>query len=147
MFLLDDAVVENGCMRVIPASHRQGVLEHRDGEGRFVGHGSSLGEADEHDAVDFIVKAGTMTVHHCLTLHASYPNFSDTPRRGLVYQISAGDAIQLGGNLHKVWGTMLAGADPQVARLENGPSFTLPSPLVNRGGLDPAGDWRQATDD
>ena len=94
-----------------------------------------------------MVPAGSLTVHHCCTLHASYPNRSATPRRGLVYQIAAGDAIQLGGNLHKVYGLWLQGADPRRARLLDGTTCRLPAPLTNRGGLEPTGDWKTMTQD
>ena len=106
------------------------------------------------NVVDLVVPAGSMTVHHCCTLHAprstlhaSYPNRSDVPRRGLVSQIAAGDAIQLGGNLHKVWGTWLQGHDPLRARLLDGTTFRLPASLTNRGGLEPDSDWKTVTQD
>src|SRR5207244_3200224 len=87
MFLLDDASPENGCMRVISGTHRLGPLPHHDEDGQFVGHVTDPAQIDETKAVDLAAKAGSMTIHHCLTLHASYPNRSTTPRRGLVYQI------------------------------------------------------------
>lgn len=152
MFLLDDARVENGCIRVIPGSHRRGPVSHHDpASGAFMGRCTNPAdyEADERSAsvVDLVVPAGSMTVHHCCTLHASYPNWSATPRRGLVYQISAGDSIQLGGNLHRVWGTWLQGSDPLRARLLDGTAFRLTAPLTNRGGLEPTGDWKTVTQD
>ena len=151
MFLLDDARVENGCMRVIPGSHARGPVNHYDAGGTFSGRCTDPAEYEEDEragnVVDFVVPAGSMTIHHCCTLHASYPNRSDVPRRGLVYQISAGDSIQLGGNLHKVYGTWLQGSDPLRARLLDGTTFRLTAPLTNRGGLEPTGDWRTATQD
>jgi len=151
MFLLDDARVENGCMRMIPGSHTRGPVDHYDAGGTFSGRCTDAAEyeTDERtgNVADLIVPAGSMTVHHCCTLHASYPNRSANPRRGLVYQISAGDAIQVGGNLHKVYGTWLQGADPLRVRLLNGATFRLTAPLTNRGGLEPTGDWRAITQD
>lgn len=135
MFLLDDATPENGCMRVIPGSHRLGPLSHHTADGRFVSQITDMTAIDETRAVDLVTKAGSMTIHHCLTVHSSYPNRSTHPRRGLVYQIAAADAIQLGGNLHKVSGTMLQGEETLVARLEGGLTFRLPTLLQNRGGL------------
>jgi ectoine hydroxylase-related dioxygenase (phytanoyl-CoA dioxygenase family) len=146
MFLLDDATPDNGCMRVIPGSHRLGPISH-ERDGRFVGRVADPSTIDDSGAVDLAVPAGSMTIHHCLTLHASYPNRSANPRRGLVYQIAAAEAIQLGGNLHKVWNTWLSGKDPLQARLESGPTFRLPRPLTNVGGLEPTADWRHVTQD
>ena len=120
MFLLDDARIENGCMRMIPGSHTRGPVDHFDAGGAFVGHCTTRRSTRRTCATatwwTWSSPPGSMTVHHCCTLHASYPNRSDVPRRGLVYQIAAGDAIQLGGNLHKVWGTWLQGRDPLRAR-------------------------------
>lgn len=151
MFLLDDARPDNGCMRVIPGSHKMGPADHYDASGKFVGRCTNPADYEpaerDGNVVDFVVPAGSMTVHHCCTLHASYPNRSTTPRRGLVYQISAGDSIQLGGNLHKVWGMWLQGSDPLRARFEDGSVHRLPAPLTNRGGLEPTGDWRRQTED
>ena len=83
----------------------------------------------------------------CRHALARDPNRSTNPRRGLVYQISAGDSIQLGGNLHKVWGTWLKGSDPLQARLPDGTTYRLTAPLTNKGGLQPTGNWRQETQD
>ena len=151
MFLLDDATPDNGCMRVIPGSHKRGPVDHYAEDGKFAGRCTNPADYErdvrESHVVDFVVPAGSMTVHHCCTLHASYPNRSTNPRRGLVYQIGAGDSIQLGGNLHKVWGTWLKGQDPLQARLPDGTTYRLTAPLTNKGGLQPTGDWRRETQD
>jgi ectoine hydroxylase-related dioxygenase (phytanoyl-CoA dioxygenase family) len=151
MFLLDDATPDNGCMRVIPGSHKRGPVDHYAADGTFAGRCTDPGDYEPDvragNVVDFVVPAGSMTVHHCNTLHASYPNRSANPRRGLVYQIAAGDSIQLGGNLHKVWSMWLQGNDPRQARLVDGTTFRLPRPLTNVGGLEPSADWRHVTQD
>jgi ectoine hydroxylase-related dioxygenase (phytanoyl-CoA dioxygenase family) len=151
MFLLDDATPENGCMRMFPGSHKRGPVDHYDAQGKFTGRATDPRDWEEDEragnVADLVVPAGSMTVHHCCTLHASYPNRSANPRRGLVYQIAAGDAIQLGGNLHKVYGMWLKGSDPLRARLLDGTTFRLTAPLTNRGGLEPTGDWKTITQD
>ncbi len=151
MFLLDDAVPENGCMRFIPGSHLRGPVDHYDENGKFTGRSTDdrdyADDVARGNVVDMVVPAGSMTIHHCCMLHASYPNHSDTPRRGLVYQIAAGDSIQLGGNLHKVWPIWLQGADPLQARLGDGTVFRLNQGLTNVGGLEPSADWRKVTQD
>ena len=151
MFLLDDAVPENGCMRMIPGSHLRGPADHYDADGKFTGRCTDPREyADDvarDNIVDLVVPAGSMTIHHCCMLHASYPNHSDTPRRGLVYQIAAGDSIQLGGNLHKVWPIWLQGEDPLQARIGNHTVFRLNQALKNAGGLEPSADWTKVTQD
>ena len=152
MFLLDDAVPENGCMRMIPGSHLRGPVDHYDAEsGRFRGRCTEPSEYQDDVArgnvVDLVVPAGSMTIHHCCMLHASYPNHSDTPRRGLVYQIAAGDSIQLGGNLHKVWPIWLQGENPLQARIGNHTVYRLSQQITNVGGLEPSADWQKVTQD
>ena len=88
--------------------------------------------------VDLVAPAGSITIHHCCIVHSSYPNNSDTPRRGLIYQIAAGDSIQLGGHLYKVWPLWLQGKDPLRARMGDGTVFRLSRPLTNVGGLEPS---------
>jgi len=133
MLLLDDATPENGCMRVVPGSHKRGQTET---EYSCLLQGPAIDTADysPRPPVDLVLPAGGMTIHHCLTVHSSYPNRTGTPRRGLVYQIRAADAIQLGGNVYRCNGLQLQGKDPLLARCVAG-AFRLPRHLVNRGGI------------
>jgi ectoine hydroxylase-related dioxygenase (phytanoyl-CoA dioxygenase family) len=147
LFFLDDSTVENGCVRVIPASHKRGPVTHF-ADGQFTGVATDPRDyADEDRAVGLVVKAGTMTMHHTFALHASYPNTTAISRRALVCDIAAADAALLGGNMHRIWGTMLLGEDPLVARLESGPTYKLPRRHTNVGGLEPSGDWKTAQED
>ena len=120
MFYLDDATVENGCLLVLPGSHRYGVLDHF-AEGLFVGAVTEALKLLPMDQVRPIeVPAGSMTVHHCLTLHASKENLSSKPRRVLIYQYRAADAMQLvpdrSGARH--YGQLLRGQRSGAVRCE-----------------------------
>ncbi len=120
MFYLDDATVENGCLLVLPGSHRYGVLDHF-ADGVFVGAVTDALEILPMDRVQPVeVPAGSMTVHHCLLLHASEENRSDKPRRVLIYQYRAADAMQLvpdrSGARH--YGRLLRGEQAGVVRCE-----------------------------
>ncbi len=80
---LDDATVQNGCLWVLPGSHRRGVLypdrEHEDV--RFDCTRESYGFAyDEGDAVAVEVPAGAAVVFDGYLLHRSLPN---TGRHGM----------------------------------------------------------------
>src|SRR5947209_18609717 len=66
MFLLDDATPDNGCMRVVPGSHRLAPLAH-EAHGRFSGLFTERRSVDERQAVDLAVAAGSMTSAHWLT--------------------------------------------------------------------------------
>jgi phytanoyl-CoA hydroxylase len=89
---LDDCLPENGCMLMIPGSHRGPILDHHQ-DGYFVGATDLEREGiAESRAVPAPVHAGGVTVHHCRTLHASAPNTSPKPRRLLLLELAAVDA-------------------------------------------------------
>jgi ectoine hydroxylase-related dioxygenase (phytanoyl-CoA dioxygenase family) len=71
----------NGCLEVIPSSHKGPLLPHHsiNNDPRIPGL-----EADGVDASQLIVcplPAGGASIHHSRTLHHSGPNRSDEPRR------------------------------------------------------------------
>lgn len=82
---LDDVTVENGCMWVIPGSHREGVCDH--GQAWMVGDRADMQIPD--DAIDrsretpIEMPAGSCSFHHSLLLHRSGANRSPHSRRGL----------------------------------------------------------------
>lgn len=74
---LDDATTENGCLWVLPGSHRRGVLypnrEHDDP--RYDCTVESYGfPYDEADAVPVELKAGSVLLFNGYLLHRSLPN-------------------------------------------------------------------------
>ncbi|HVN01257.1 MAG TPA: phytanoyl-CoA dioxygenase family protein [Caulobacteraceae bacterium] len=80
---LDDATPQNGCMKFIPGSHRQGIVHHRhvDDDPMIPALFVEVDAADEARAVLAPLKAGGAIFHHSRTLHASGPNTSDHVRR------------------------------------------------------------------
>jgi len=93
----DDTDTENGCMLMVPGSHRGPVLDHHQ-DGFFIGAITpSRNEVDLKRAVPIEVKAGALSLHHVHMLHGSAPNRSDRPRRLLLYQYTAVDAWPLSG--------------------------------------------------
>jgi hypothetical protein len=101
---LTNATVENGCLRVVPRSHRLGMLSHRSRQTHHDLASSSMRDrepgsaaGDDHDLsgksaklpegldapFDVVMKAGEMSFHHPLALHGSNPNASAGPRIGL----------------------------------------------------------------
>ncbi len=78
---LDDATLENGCLKVIPGSHRN-IVTH-DGsaaDGKGFDHRVRPDQIDESKAVVVPARAGTAVFFHDLTLHASFPNASGQDR-------------------------------------------------------------------
>jgi non-haem Fe2+, alpha-ketoglutarate-dependent halogenase len=79
------STTESGCMRVIPATHRLDQIPHRDTftENNLLSRGQEIEiEVDDGDAVDLILDAGEMSLHHVRLIHGSAPNRSGQPRIG-----------------------------------------------------------------
>jgi len=92
--LLDDATPENGCLAVLPGSHRGPVYDHYEGDG-FTGsiNRADLGRLDLGRAVLLPLPAGSIHIHHYRAVHGSAENRSSAPRRLLINSYSAADAI------------------------------------------------------
>ena len=80
---LDDATLENGCLRYLRGSHRQGVLAHdeRLGHHRLPQGWENLPQSPDEVAVP--IPAGSAICHHSLVLHQTAPNTTWNRRRGL----------------------------------------------------------------
>ena len=101
---MDDMLLENGCLLVIPGSHKDRIYTHHQ-KGRFAG--AVIEDVPGADAaVPIEVRAGGISIHHARTLHASAPNHSQRPRRLLLFQYCAMDAWPLMG--FKDWDSYLA---------------------------------------
>lgn len=76
----------NGCMRVIPGSHKQGVLDHANAhdDSNLLFRGERVQTVDESCAVDVVLQPGEMSLHHSNLIHGSNPNTSDEPRIGFI---------------------------------------------------------------
>ena len=85
---LDDATVDNGCLWVIPGSHKRGILwpQHIQEDSRFDCTMESHGfPYTDEDAIPVEVKAGSIVFFNGYLLHRSLPNHSDGKyRRALV---------------------------------------------------------------
>lgn len=79
---LDAATPENGCLRLLPGSHRAEV-RHDHVESRH-GFGTRVERLDESTAVSAPLPAGGAVFFHDLTLHASHPNRSGADRWAVI---------------------------------------------------------------
>ena len=90
---VDDSDAENGCMRVIPGSHKHGIATH--GKSTKVGNLLSINQeipdelVDTSQAFDLELKAGQISIHDGQLYHASNPNISDRRRCGLTLRYIA----------------------------------------------------------
>jgi ectoine hydroxylase-related dioxygenase (phytanoyl-CoA dioxygenase family) len=81
---VDESAPENGCLRVIPGSHKGEMheLRERDDTENVLGSESAV-EVNESTAVDLIMAPGDVEVHHPKIMHGSNANTSPIRRCGL----------------------------------------------------------------
>ena len=129
MIFLDDTDESNGCLRVIPGSHKLGPLEHdfsEDGQAYGTEVSNKSVFADESAWVSLVVPAGSVALHHCCMLHSSGANHSDRGRSTFVFEYRASDARQIAGATDPAgWGTQVRGVDRGMVRMVQS-SFHVP---------------------
>jgi len=116
-FYIDDSTQENGCIRVVPGSHKLGLINHFKGD-QFTG--IVQGDTSEFDkkAIAAPVPAGGMLFWHSMTLHSSQPNRSERPRRAIVFEYKDPGARLMGGAFNsalevRTVGLMVRGRHPR----------------------------------
>lgn len=86
---LDDSTQENGCVHYIPGSHKWDLLPRGGLANDMEAVLDQLNE-DQRTAfkpVPIELKAGEASFHHPLTIHGSYENRSNRPRRAAVINV------------------------------------------------------------
>lgn len=84
---LEDATIENGCVWIIPGSHKMGLVEHKKTD---IGLQCYFGD---DPGVPVPLKSGSMVAFHSLLFHRSTPNRSThSTRKGYVIQYSVDGA-------------------------------------------------------
>lgn len=82
----------NGCLRVIPGSHKQGQVPHNETFDRdsVLSRGQEIEvDVDENDAVDLELNPGEFSLHHTMLVHGSAANPSDIRRCGIAVRYIA----------------------------------------------------------
>ncbi|MDQ4136221.1 MAG: phytanoyl-CoA dioxygenase family protein [Pseudomonadota bacterium] len=133
--MMDDCEIENGPLLCIPGSHKGPVYDHH-ADGAFCGAiDPAASGIDFSRAVPCTGKAGSISIHHVMTVHGSAVNTSSKPRRLLLYQYSAADAWPLvAAGQPKDWDewksrVVCGSVDAIVPRMENVPvRLPLPGP-------------------
>ena len=115
----DDAPLEKGCVRVVPGSHKLGMLPH-------LGDGGWHLSPDEYlvaEAVPIEAKAGDVLFFSYLTIHGSGINESSEARTTLLVQMrDPADPPTIQTHQSAGQGMMLYGIDPTCAiPLDKGP--------------------------
>ncbi len=129
---IDDSDVENGCMQVIPGTHKTGIAPH--GTSDQVGNLLSINQeipdeyVDKSSVVDLTLKAGQISIHHGQIYHASNPNTSNRRRCGLTVRFIPPQARQAEANsIKQAWQPILLRGTDQYRHYAETPSpFALP---------------------
>jgi len=121
LLLLDNMNEANGCLRVVPGSHRT-YYSHYQG-GRFTGQiDPVLFDEFQIRSVPIEGKAGDLCVMSTWSAHGGGPNLSDRPRRLLICDYNAAHAFPL--TTPKMpspyHGRVVRGKDTRVARFRGG---------------------------
>ena len=83
---LSPSTPDNGCMRVVPGSHTAEQMPHKDtfDARNLLTRGQEVAvEVDEGEAVDLVLEAGQMSLHHVLIVHGSAPAARGDRRIGI----------------------------------------------------------------
>jgi phytanoyl-CoA hydroxylase len=125
---LDDAAVDNGCLWVLPGSHRRGVLypTRARPDARFDGTPEAHGFPHALDeALPVELSAGAALFFDGYLLHSSLPNRSTQPRRALVNHYMSAESLlpwfpprdgEPMGTLDHRDIVLVAGEDPYAAK-------------------------------
>ncbi len=127
---LTPANPDNGGLRYLPGSHRDGQRAHvdtRDADSLLHRGQDASAHVDPAAAVDIVLRPGEASLHHGWTLHASGPNPSGERRVGLTLQYLTPRVRQT--LTDKESATLLRGQDP-VGHFRPEPAYS--------GDFDPA---------
>ncbi|MCQ6561347.1 phytanoyl-CoA dioxygenase family protein [Paenibacillus mendelii] len=102
---LDRSWEENGCMRVIPGTHRNGFSEYEDVDSKKNLFASQIKNVDESKAVYFELEPGECSLHDSRIIHGAKANTSPYRRCGYTMRYFSTEAkVDLEKNPnHKVW--------------------------------------------
>lgn len=93
---IDDATIENGCLKFMPGSHKTKSLRpHRTNKDpNFTLHQELLeSEYDDEKAFPLELEAGQMSLHDVYLLHGSEANNSGKARRGMTMRFMPGTSV------------------------------------------------------
>lgn len=105
---LDDVDESNGCMWMVPGSHKWGnhikMLETNPHE-KFFELGKDFtppadAEVNKVKLTPWPVKKGEVSFHHSMTWHGSHSNSSERPRRAIAIHVMTGDAVYVASGQH-----------------------------------------------
>ena len=93
---ITDANENNGCMRMLPGSHKDSLKHHEQkfDENNLLTRGQTIENVSLDNTDPVILKAGEMSLHHPLIVHGSGLNYSNDRRIGFVIQSYIGTNVK-----------------------------------------------------
>ncbi len=85
IIFLDDSTIENGCLWVVPGSHRDGVWTTRTDGDAFAANEVDADGYPDAEAIPVELAAGSTVTFGAFLVHRSAPNTSSSGRRALLY--------------------------------------------------------------
>jgi len=94
---LTPSTPDNGCVAMVPGSHRHGISPHVDryGADNILTRGQHVEGVHTDTAVDIVLRPGQMSLHHPHLVHGSRPNGSDGRRVGVAFQSYVGTGARM----------------------------------------------------
>ncbi len=118
LVMLDDSTLENGCLRIVPGSHKDRYSHFKDG--KFVGAiDEKHNEQFDRESVPITANRGDVCFMHCWAVHGSQSNKSNIARRLLISEYTAADSYPLLSPAlpSKFTGKLIRGEASRKARL------------------------------
>lgn len=110
---LTNSNAANGCMRVVPATHRGPLLPQVEtyAADNALSRGQEIAvEVKDSEAVDIVLQPGEMSLHHIGIVHGSNANQSNQPRIGIAVRFITPDVVQKGAQKQMAY--LARGVDP-----------------------------------
>jgi ectoine hydroxylase-related dioxygenase (phytanoyl-CoA dioxygenase family) len=118
---IDEETVASGPVQVVPGSHHGGPLSHVGADGAFSYEITTDDVPPAEPPVLLTGRAGQVTMHHGCLVHGSARKTNRVPRRILIPQYRAQDAVQLAGVMWRCTGhQVMERVEPRTARLVDG---------------------------
>jgi ectoine hydroxylase-related dioxygenase (phytanoyl-CoA dioxygenase family) len=118
---LDEATPENGCMRVIPGTHKNGFSEYEDVDPTKNLFGTQIkpDQINESQSVYFSLKPNEFSLHEGRIIHGAEANTSNARRAGYTmrYFPTTSEVYEFQSSWHKIW--LARGKDMAGNKYEN----------------------------
>ena len=104
MLFLDDSTLENGCLHVVPGSHKRGVWKGRTDGDRFAANEIDTSAYVGIETVPLELRAGSVVMFGPYLVHRSEPNRSERERRALLFSYQPAGAPHMLESFRKLRG-------------------------------------------